>query len=71
LIVDTRNWWPGQHVLISPVAVRALDWTDRQIEVSLTRAAVKASPPWDPTAIIDDAYRKRLHLHYAWLGYGW
>ena len=24
-IVDTRNWWPGQHVLLSPYAVKTID----------------------------------------------
>jgi hypothetical protein len=24
LIVDTKNWWPGKHVLISPDAVQEI-----------------------------------------------
>jgi hypothetical protein len=71
LIVDTRNWWPGQHVLLSPVVVRAIGWGDRQIDVTVSRAAVRASPPWDPAAVIGKIYQKRLHLHYDWPGYGW
>jgi sporulation protein YlmC with PRC-barrel domain len=26
LIVDTRNWWPGKKVLVSPRSVRDIDW---------------------------------------------
>ena len=28
-IVDTRNWWFGKRVLISPHGVKAIDWFDR------------------------------------------
>jgi hypothetical protein len=71
LIVDTRNWWPGQHVLVSPYAVREIDWAERHIVLDVTRAQVKDSPPWDPVAMIDTYYEKRLHRHYGWQGYGW
>ncbi|WP_131196229.1 PRC-barrel domain-containing protein [Lichenihabitans psoromatis] len=70
LIVDTRNWWFGQHVLISPYAVKSISWSDRTIQLDVTRASVKASPAWVPTAMIDQVYEKRLHNHYGWQGYG-
>ena len=71
LIVDTRNWWPGKHVLVSPYAVKNISWSTQQVEVALTREAVKASPSWDPADIIDREYETRLHRHYGWAGYGW
>jgi hypothetical protein len=71
LVVDTRNWWPGAHVLISPYAVRSIEWADHAIRMNVTCAQVKASPPWDPVAEIDHLYEKGLHRHYAWPGYGW
>jgi len=67
--VDTRNWWPGEHVLISPYAIREIDWADRHVELDITRAQVKASPPWDSVAMVDHAYEKQLHSHYDWPGY--
>ncbi len=67
--VETRNWWPGQHVLISPYAVREIDWADRHVELNITRAKVKASPPCDSVAMVDRAYEERLHSHYGWPGY--
>jgi sporulation protein YlmC with PRC-barrel domain len=69
LAVDTKNWWPGQHVLISPYAVREIDWSDRHIELNITRAQVKASPPWDSVAMVDHSYEQQLHSHYDWPGY--
>lgn len=70
LIIDTRNWWPGKHVLMSPYAVREISWSERRIRLDVTRSQVKASPPWDPMDIIDQAYEKRLHSYYFWPGYG-
>lgn len=71
LIVDTRNWLPDAHVLISPYAVQSIDWSDNQIHLNVSRNTVKASPPWDPLEIVERAYERRLHDHYGWPGYGW
>ncbi len=71
LVVNTSNWWVGQHVLISPYAVKDIDWLDRSIRVDLTRAKVKASPSWDPAVLVDGASERQLHEHYGWPGYGW
>ncbi len=71
LIIDTRNWWPGQHVLMSPYAVQKISWSEHEVRLDVSREQVKASPAWDPLAIIDQLYEKRLHSHYSWPGYGW
>jgi hypothetical protein len=71
LIVDTRNWWPGAHVLISPYAVQSIDYDDQKLRLNVTRDKVKASPPWDPVEIVEDMYERRLHGYYGWPGYGW
>ena len=67
-IVDTRNWWFGQRVLISPSAVKTIDWFDRHVELNVSCELVKASPPWDPLLAFNDEYAKRLHKHYGWPG---
>lgn len=71
LIVGTKTWWPGAHVLISPYAVRAIDWADREVALNITRQQVKTSPPWDPIALMSQMEEKHLHRHYGWPGYGW
>ena len=71
LIVDTGNWWMGKHVLISPYAVVNISWADRRMSLSVTNAAVKASPAWDPLTIITEIEERGLHSHYGWQGYGW
>lgn len=70
LIVDTKNWWFGQHVLISPHAVRNVSWSDQEISTDLSRDQIKGSPPWDPAASIDREYERRLHGYYGWPGFG-
>ena len=69
-IVDTRNWWFGQHVLISPLAVKTIAWFDRHVELDVSRKQVKSSPPWDPLEAFTKLYAKQLHSHYGWLGSG-
>ena len=71
LIVDTRKWWSGAHVLVSPFAIRDFDWADHSIRVDLTQAQLRASPPWDPANPPDLPYEEALHQHYGWEGYGW
>ncbi len=67
-IVDTRSWWLGKSVLISPAAVKVIDWFDRHVELNVTRDLVEASPPWDPLVAFNDEYASRLHKHYGWAG---
>ena len=55
LVVDTRNWLPGAHVLISPAAVRQIEWADREIRIGASRAMVKSpGPRLQASNIIDD-----------------
>jgi uncharacterized protein YrrD len=70
LIVDTSNWWFGQHVLMSPYAVKEVDWSDHHIRLDLSRDKVKSSPSWNPADEIDGEFESRLHSHYNWPGYG-
>ena len=71
LILDTSNWWMGQHVLMSPFAVREIEADQGKIFLDVTQQKVKDSPPWDPIAAVDADVQLRLHRHYGWTGYGW
>jgi hypothetical protein len=55
ITVDTRNWWPGKKVLVSPRAVREIDWADRLIHLNVDRQKVWDGPPYDPAATVDGA----------------
>jgi len=71
LIVDTHNWWPGDHVLLATAAVSAIDWSRREVRVTVTRAQVQSSPPWPREVAISSEYERRLYAHYGWPGYAW
>ena len=65
LIVDTKNWWSGKKVLISPRSAQAINWNDRLVNLSVDRQRVKDSPTYDASTTIDRAYEKRFHDHYG------
>jgi hypothetical protein len=69
LVIDTKNWGFGKHVLISPYSVREIQSSEKHIRLDLSRDQIKASPPWDREEIIDPAYEEKLRSHYGWHGH--
>jgi uncharacterized protein YrrD len=47
LVVETRNWWPGKHVLVEPSSIRSIRWEDGEIHLSLTREEVLNRPAYE------------------------
>ncbi|HEX4112621.1 MAG TPA: PRC-barrel domain-containing protein [Stellaceae bacterium] len=70
LIVDTKNWWPGKKVLISPRSAKEIDWTDRLVNLEVVRQKVKDSPAYDPSMTVDRAYDDTFLTYYGvkWVG---
>jgi hypothetical protein len=66
IVVDTRNWWPGEKVLISPDSVWEIEWTGRLMALGVPRQQVKSSPRYDPSKTVDRSYEERLRTHYGW-----
>jgi hypothetical protein len=69
LIVDTSNWWMGHKVLISPVWITDVRWSDKKVSIDLSRDSIKASPPYDAKALLDRKWEYNLHKHYGRTGY--
>jgi hypothetical protein len=69
LVVDTRNWWPGREVLISPLWIDRIEWVDRKVTLSMTRESVRNSPEYTAAALLTRDYETRLHEHYNRMGY--
>jgi hypothetical protein len=63
--VATRNWWPGNKVLVSPAWVERVSWTDSKVYVGLSREAIKTAPEYADSTPITREYENRLHLHYG------
>jgi len=66
LLADTRNWWFGRHVLLSPAAVTSIIWDEHKLKLNLTGYKIKGSPPYDATSLLDRAYEQLLHAYYDW-----
>lgn len=62
--VDTRNWWPGKHVLVAPRWIEAIDWAIKTVNVNLLREAIKQAPEYDPSQPVTRDYEEALHQHY-------
>ncbi len=68
LIVDTRNWWPGKRVLVSPQWIERVSWEASKVFVNLSRAAIQGSPEYKEGLLTRD-YEAQLHSHYQREGY--
>jgi len=68
LIVDTRNWWPGKKVLISPQLARDIAWEAKLVNLVVERQMVRDSPAYNPLHRIDPTFEKCFNRHYQDLG---
>ena len=69
LIIDTRNWWPGKKVLVSPQWIESVSWSQSKVVVNLSRATIKQSPEYTEKSLITRDYEDGLHRHYNRQGY--
>jgi hypothetical protein len=69
-VVDTRNWWPGKHVVISPARIDAIDWGSHSVRVSLTREQIKSRAEYDPLALAPKERNRRAELVQHALHFG-
>ena len=44
IVVDTSNWLGGKWVAVAPASVTRIDWSNRELHMSLTRAEIRDSP---------------------------
>jgi hypothetical protein len=64
LAVDTKNWWPGKHVLISPRSAKDILWSESLVTLDVDRQTVKDSPAYDPSVQVDARLEARMARHY-------
>ena len=68
-VINTRNWWPGKKVLISPRWIERISWSEANVFVNLTREAIKQSPQYTEESLPTRDFETRLHQHYNRPGY--
>jgi len=69
LIIDTRNWWPGQKVLVSPKWIERVSWSESKVFLTISRETIKQAPPYTEASLLTRDYETRLHRHYNRQGY--
>ena len=64
MLVDTRNWWPGRKVLVSPEWINEVSWPDSRVYVDMSKEAIKSAPEYDPNQPVARDYETRLFGHH-------
>jgi uncharacterized protein YrrD len=69
LVVDTRNWLPGKHVVIPPQWIKDVDWNERMVNVDVSRDTVQAAPEYQSSMEFSRAQETSLYGHYRRTAY--
>ena len=69
LMVNTRNFWPGKAVLISPQWIERVSWGERKVFVNLSRETIKHSPQYTEEFLLTRDFEAELHQYYHRQGY--
>jgi len=69
LIIDTKNWWPGKKVLVSPQWIDRVSWSEKKVFVNLLCENIRQSPEYTEESLLTRDYEIRLHQYYKRRGY--
>jgi sporulation protein YlmC with PRC-barrel domain len=69
MVIDTRNWWPGKHVVIPPQWIKRLDWPERLVYVAVDGDTVQNAPEYDPSLEFSREHETKLYRYYRQPGY--
>jgi hypothetical protein len=61
MLVQTGNWLDGETVLISPRAIRAVDWARQRIDLNVTSRQIRDAP----RTLVDQPISRRMELAHA------
>ncbi len=70
MVIDTRNWLPGKHVILSPDWVVGVSWDTRKVRFDLPSDKIKDAPPYDPSQPVNAEDALKL-LDYYGRPQGW
>lgn len=49
VVIDTRNWLPGEKVVVPPRDIVDMEWTEEKARVDLTKKEIKSAPKLEPS----------------------
>ncbi len=66
VVADTGRWLPGRQVLLSPLALGAVDDDEKILHVQLTRGQIEKSPSIESDRPISRRYEEEYFSHFGW-----
>lgn len=69
LVVATSNWWPGKKVLVAPLWIDRVSWSERLVFTGLSRESIEHSPAYSESALLNREYEESLYHHHGRSGY--
>jgi hypothetical protein len=69
LVVDTRNWLPGRHVVIPPQGIEDVDCNERVVNVDVMCDTVQAAREDRSSVEHSRGHEVQLYRHYQRAGY--
>lgn len=65
VVVDTRHWWSGKSVILSPHWISRISGKEDKVVVNVSRDVVKNCPEWSPEQPVNRQYESRLFDYYG------
>lgn len=69
IIVDTGEWLRGKLVLLSPEAIRGIDWSNQTVRTNVTADEIRHCPAYEEAGELSRDYEAFLHDYYGWMPY--
>ena len=69
LVVETASWLKGRKLLVSPIAVRSINWEERRIQINLSRQQLSASPVIETEQPVSRQQELQLFDYYGYPDY--
>lgn len=69
LVIDTKNWWPGKKVILSPSWIERLSLDKEKVMVNLSKESIKGSPEYSDDLLLTREYESDLYNYYKLNGY--
>lgn len=64
LVVNTKNWWFGKEILVSPEWIKDIDWTEKIVKIDLDEKTIKEGPEFSSDKPIDRGFEEKLYEKY-------
>ena len=64
MLIDTKNWWPGKKVVVSPDWIERVSWPESRVYVNKSRDNIQHAPEYEANQALTRDFETRLHPHY-------